>query len=263
MREGRRIEVRGTVQGVGFRPHVYRLAETLGIAGRVSNHSAGVTIEAFATARALDEFIALVAASPPPAEVAAIDWQPIVVDSTDGAFTIAPSTNESERRISIPADLATCAACEREIFDPSNRRFRYPFTNCTHCGPRFTIARDVPYDRPATTMAPFHMCADCRSEYDDPRDRRFHAQPNACWTCGPCLHMLAPDGRPVAGDPLIAAARMLADGGIVALKGLGGFHLACDATSAAAVERLRARKRRDWKPFADRARHRRRPSAYR
>ena len=161
------------------------------------------------------------------------------------------SEPSADRRVSIPADLATCPDCLREISDPADRRYRYPFTNCTNCGPRFTIAIDIPYDRPNTTMAPFRMCPACESEYSSPSDRRFHAQPNACPACGPRLWLAGPDGRDLASpDPIAAAAEAIGRALIVAVKGLGGFHLACDATSTAAVAELRVRKRRDEKPFA-------------
>jgi hydrogenase maturation protein HypF len=248
---GRRIEVRGIVQGVGFRPWIYRLAREEGLTGRVSNDAAGVIIDAFGDEAALDEFAGRLIHEPPPAaEIVDVRWRSIPVD-TPGAFSIAASGGAEELRVSIPPDLATCPECLAEIFDPANRRYRYAFTNCTHCGPRYTIARDVPYDRAATTMAAFTMCEECRREYDDPNDRRFHAQPNACPACGPQLWLVSGAGRdiPVA-DPVGSAAAAIAVGAIVAVKGIGGFHLACDGTNDAAVTRLRLRKRRDEKPFA-------------
>ncbi len=250
-RHGRRIEIAGTVQGVGFRPWVYRLAREEGVAGRVSNGAQGVTIEAFGGGAALDSFLSRLQSSPPPAaRIREIHWQTIPLESADG-FEIVESRGEGGRRISIPPDLATCDACLEEIFDPSDRRYRYPFTNCTNCGPRFTIARAVPYDRPATTMSSFRMCADCQREYDSPLDRRFHAQPNGCPKCGPRLKSVDLDGRELHGaDALALVVRGLADGLIVAIKGIGGFHLACDATVPASVARLRTRKRREEKPFA-------------
>ena len=248
--QGRRIEVRGIVQGVGFRPWVYRLAREEGIGGRVSNGTEGVTIEAFGLDAALDAFLDRLRSSPPPASrIRELEWTPIPTEPAKD-FVIVESRGEGKRRVSIPADLATCPDCLRELFDPTDRRYRYPFTNCTNCGPRFTIARGVPYDRPATTMASFRMCADCQREYDSPLDRRFHAQPNACPACGPRLIALDADGRRLDADPIRTAAEVLRAGGIVALKGIGGFHLACDATSPAAVALLRRRKRRDEKPFA-------------
>ncbi len=249
--QGRRIEVRGIVQGVGFRPWVYRLAREEGIGGRVSNGTEGVTIEAFGLDAALDAFLDRLRSSPPPAaRIRELEWTPIPAELAR-EFVIVESRAGGTRRVSIPADLATCPDCLRELFDPADRRYRYPFTNCTNCGPRFTIARGVPYDRPATTMASFRMCADCQREYDSPLDRRFHAQPNACPACGPRLFAVDAGGRTLdAADPIGAGVRVLRDGGIVALKGIGGFHLACDATSPSAVALLRRRKRRDEKPFA-------------
>ncbi len=247
---GRRIEIRGTVQGIGFRPWVVRLARELGVAGRVRNDAAGVTVEAFGPAAMLDDFTARLRCDPPPgAEVAQLTWRPAEA-AAPGDFSVAASEDAGERRLAIPPDLATCAACLAEAGDPADCRFRYPFTNCTHCGPRFTIALDVPYDRAATTMAAFRMCERCRREYESPTDRRFHAQPNACPACGPRLRAETTAGATIEGDPLAAAAAVLSSGGIVAVKGLGGFHLACDATAEEAVARLRARKRRDAKPFA-------------
>ena len=248
---GRRIEVRGIVQGVGFRPWVYRLARERGLSGRVSNDSRGVTIEAFGEGDCLEAFVASLTQAPPPeASIRELAWTPIPPEPASG-FAIVESREAGERRVSIPADLPTCTACLAELFDPSDRRFRYPFINCTRCGPRFTIARDVPYDRAATTMASFRMCALCQREYDDPDDRRFHAQPNACPACGPRLSAAGPGGEKLAWpDPVRGAARALEAGLVVAVKGLGGYHLACDAASAEAVERLRERKKRDEKPFA-------------
>lgn len=282
--EGRRIRIRGTVQGVGFRPWVYRMAVKSGVSGRVRNDSTGVTIDAFGDEEALHQFEAALHADPPPA-ARILEYDSVTIaPEPAGAFVIEHSEPTPDRRVSIPPDLATCDACVADIFDPSNRRFRYAFTNCTNCGPRFTIATDVPYDRAATTMAAFEMCDACRREYEDVGDRRFHAQPTACPTCGPRLEFVAlseevrlkPDttagdapagstdspadavsglsrtagcGR-TAEDPISRAARAIRDGRIVAVKGIGGFHLACDATSEAAVQRLRARKHRDEKPLA-------------
>jgi hydrogenase maturation protein HypF len=250
-RVGRRIDMRGTVQGVGMRPWIYRLAIAQGVSGRVWNHAGGVTIDAFGSTESLEAFVnALATDHPPAARTDAISSTSIAAEDVAG-FEIVDSHRTPGRRVSIPADLATCGACVAEIFEPSNRRYRYPFTNCTNCGPRFTIARGVPYDRATTTMAPFDMCPACRREYDDPCDRRFHAQPNACPVCGPRLSVLTAAGeRLEVGDPVAYAAREILAGRIVAVKGLGGFHLACAATSAAAVDRLRQRKRRDEKPFA-------------
>jgi hydrogenase maturation protein HypF len=251
MQAGRRIRIRGTVQGVGFRPWVHRLAYSRGVTGRVRNDSRGVVIEAFGTPAALDEFVTQLRLSPPPAaQIVQLDCVPIPAEALD-EFTIATSRSEAEREVSIPADLATCSECAAEIFDPSNRRYRYAFTNCTNCGPRFTITCDVPYDRAATTMAAFRMCPSCQHEYESISDRRYHAEPNACPACGPALYVLAADGASLDVDDAIEhAGAALAQGLIVAVKGLGGFHLACDATSPAAVRRLRQRKHRDEKPFA-------------
>jgi hydrogenase maturation protein HypF len=248
---GRRIEIEGIVQGVGFRPWVYRLAREGGIAGRVRNDGRGVSIEAFAPEGALDLFVTQLQESPPPAAVIRrLRWHALAPRAVTG-FTIVDTGRDGERRPSIPADLATCPDCLAELFDPHDRRHRYPFVNCTNCGPRFTISTDVPYDRAATTMARFRMCPDCQREYDDPRDRRFHAQPNACPVCGPRLRLLDARGDVVrCDDPLQVAVAALRAGMTVAIKGLGGFHLACDATSEDAVRTLRERKRRSAKPFA-------------
>ncbi len=246
---GRRIEIRGTVQGVGFRPWVYRIAHELGVTGRVHNDARGVTVDAFAPPAVLDRFLARLREPAPPARVRELVAAEIPAEPAND-FVIVHSLEGGPRAVSMPPDLATCPACEREIRDPGDRRAGYAFTNCTACGPRFTIATGVPYDRPATTMAPFVMCPGCQREYDDPRDRRFHAQPNACPVCGPTLALWSPAGAALGGDPIAGAAARIARGEIVAVKGLGGFHLACDARSEAAVATLRARKLRDEQPFA-------------
>ena len=253
--EGRRIALTGTVQGVGFRPFVYRLAKAEGVRGRVWNDASGVTVEAFGSRPSLDAFEArLRTEAPPAAVVEAVSSEPIVAELVAG-FEIVPSGGAPERRVVIPPDLATCPDCLAEVQDPRDRRHRYPFTNCTNCGPRFTIALDVPYDRPATTMAGFRMCPACAREYADPLDRRFHAQPNACPACGPRLWLRRADGAPVAAeDPLRHAGAALRGGQIAAVKGIGGWHLACDATSTAAVAALRERKHREEKPLAVMAR---------
>jgi hydrogenase maturation protein HypF len=249
--EGRRIVVTGTVQGVGFRPFVYRLAHALGVTGRVWNDAAGVTIEAFGISDALDALQARLRSERPPAAVIATLRGERIAPEEAATFEIVASGAAAERRVAIPPDLATCPDCLRELVDPGDRRHRYPFTNCTACGPRFTIALEAPYDRAATTMAAFRMCAACAREYADPLDRRFHAQPNACPACGPRLELRDPTGAVVgSADPIGQVAAALGAGAIAAVKGIGGFHLACDATSPDAVRRLRARKRREEKPLA-------------
>jgi hydrogenase maturation protein HypF len=249
--EGRRIALTGAVQGVGFRPFVYRLAHDTGVTGRVRNDAAGVTIEAFGPAAALDTFVArLVRDRPPAASIDGLVAEAIAPEPAT-RFEIVESGGASERRVAIPPDLATCPDCLRELGDPGDRRHGYPFTNCTSCGPRFTIALGAPYDRPATTMAGFRLCAACAREYHDPLDRRFHAQPNACPACGPRVEVRDRAGAPVAArDPVAHVAAALRAGAIAAVKGIGGYHLACDATSSAAVATLRARKRREEKPLA-------------
>ena len=249
--EGRRIQVRGTVQGVGFRPWVWRLATGLGVTGAVKNGAAGVTIDAFGETGVLDRLLGhLMSEAPPAARVSEVSWRPIPAEARPG-FVIEHSEHGGAVRAAIPPDLATCPTCLAEVGDPGDRRHGYAFTNCTDCGPRFTIALGVPYDRPATTMAPFEMCPACRAEYEDPASRRFHAQPNACPTCGPTLEVRSAAGAPVVwAEPLWTAARALESGRIVGVKGLGGYHLACDATDEAAVKTLRRRKHREEKPFA-------------
>jgi hydrogenase maturation protein HypF len=248
---GRHIEIRGVVQGVGFRPWVYQLARVHGVTGRVWNDSKGVAIDAFGDEPRLGVFLhELEGQTPPAARVREIDWRVIPFEPVHG-FSIVESDASATRRVTIPPDLAVCDDCLADVFDPADRRYRYPFTNCTNCGPRYSIVRGIPYDRAKTTMAAFEMCDDCRAEYENPLDRRFHAQPNACPACGPKLTALTPDGREIDTQNVISfAARALRAGLIVAIKGLGGFHLACDATSPQAVQRLRERKRREAKPLA-------------
>jgi hydrogenase maturation protein HypF len=241
-----RARVEGTVQGVGFRPYVYRLAGELGVAGHVLNDARGVVVEVEAPSETVERFLArLPLEAPPLALVERVTAEP-VEELGERGFSIRESPNGGEPAAAVTADSATCADCLAELFDPHDRRFRYPFVNCTNCGPRFTIVRDVPYDRPNTTMAGFEMCAACQAEYLDPGDRRFHAQPNACPECGPRVRLLGA----CAVDPVAAAAHALAGGLILAVKGIGGFHLACRADDEAAVARLRARKHREDKPFA-------------
>ncbi len=242
------------MQGVGFRPFVYRLASELALAGWVRNDERGVEIEVEGEREAVALFLdRLPAEAPPMARIARVRAEPAAVQG-ERSFLIAPSVQRGAADALVAPDATTCEECLIELFDPGNRRFRYPFVNCTNCGPRFTIVRGVPYDRPLTTMAGFAMCAECRAEYEDPSDRRFHAQPNACPACGPRARLLAADGRAVeladAPDPLAAAAQALAGGSIVAVKGIGGYHLACRAEDEHAVARLRERKHREERPFA-------------
>lgn len=246
-----RIRVTGTVQGVGFRPYVHRLAAELGLAGFVLNDERGVVVEAEGEPGAVERLLArLPAEAPPLAAVERVVAEPRPATGERG-FAIVESEAGGERLAIVAPDSATCADCLRELFDPGDRRYRYPFVNCTNCGPRLTIVRGVPYDRPLTTMAGFAMCAACRAEYDDPADRRFHAQPNACPACGPRAVLTDAKGRRLAaGDQVAAAAALLREGAIVAVKGLGGWHLACLAADERAVAELRARKRREEKPFA-------------
>lgn len=257
-----RVRVTGVVQGVGFRPFVYRLATGLGLGGFVLNDPGGVTIEVEGDADAVRAFVDRLPREGPP--LSAIETCEAVEVAPGGAsggaggderrearFEIRESERAERPSALVTPDTATCGDCLGELFDPADRRYRYPFINCTNCGPRFTIVRGIPYDRPYTTMAGFEMCGPCRAEYEDPLDRRFHAQPNACPACGPTVRLVDAEGvEASAADPIALAAAALRDGAIVAVKGLGGFHLACTADDDAAVSRLRGRKHREDKPFA-------------
>ncbi|HLL91818.1 MAG TPA: carbamoyltransferase HypF [Solirubrobacteraceae bacterium] len=270
-----RAHVEGVVQGVGFRPFVHRLAREHTLAGWVRNDERGVLLEVEGEADAVERFLERLRGDAPPlAAVERVDTQQLRPSGED-RFSILPSTEGHEPAALVPADVAPCAACLRELLDPGDRRHRYPFINCTDCGPRFTIVRGVPYDRALTTMADYEMCADCRAEYEDPASRRFHAQPNACAVCGPTLRLIdcsvgaptddsalaaehrlavenpqARDDLPTGEAALAGAVAALVAGRIVAVKGLGGYHLACRADDERAVEALRRRKHRDEKPFA-------------
>lgn len=247
-----RFMIRGAVQGVGFRPFIYRTATRLGVTGHVENTGEGVVVEAEGAPSLLEAFAqALANDAPVQAHVRSVVRE-VLQPLGSRNFVIRDSVAGRARSAVVLPDIATCDACLAEIFDPANRRHLYPFTNCTDCGPRYSILRDLPYDRARTTMAAFPMCADCAREYADPGDRRFHAEPTACPVCGPQMALWDRDGRVIAadGDAIEEAAGLLRGGGIVAIKGIGGFHLFVDARNGEAVKVLRARKRRPAKPFA-------------
>jgi hydrogenase maturation protein HypF len=249
-RSGKKLQVTGVVQGVGFRPFVYRLARAHQLAGWVRNTSTCVEIEVEGAIASLEQFIRQLATEAPDlARVEAVVARDAEPRGRSG-FAILESRTQAAAAALIPADVSTCASCFAEILDPQNRRYQYPFTNCTDCGPRFTIIREVPYDRGHTTMSVFSMCAACRAEYEDPEDRRFHAEPTACPVCGPHLWLEEPGRKLLTQVAVEAAASLLQAGKIVAVKGLGGFHLAADARQDRAVETLRLRKGRVAKPFA-------------
>ena len=257
MREACNLTIQGTVQGVGFRPFVYRCAHELGVCGWVYNCSQGVIVHAEAEPEVLNAFIMMVHdTAPAAAHIAEISIDEAQLEPCE-AFEIVASKEGGEGKTTlVSADLATCCACEQELFDPANRRYRYPFINCTNCGPRFTIIDQLPYDRCHTSMGAFEMCEPCAAEYANPMDRRFHAQPDACWDCGPKISWTC-GGQTLWGttreesDAIFAqAVDLLKQGGILAVKGLGGFHLVCDAENEEAVATLRQRKRREGKPFA-------------
>ena len=253
---GASVHVTGIVQGVGFRPFIYGLASRLALTGWVRNSSSGVDIELDGTQAALDSFFQTLKNELPP--LARIDTFEISFGTSRGfaGFEILHSEAIAGAFQPISPDVGICPDCLRELFDPSNRRYRYPFINCTNCGPRFTIITDIPYDRPNTTMAPFAMCPECAAEYQDPLDRRFHAQPVACPVCGPKVWLETNPQSSISNpqfeddEAILETQRILAAGKIVAIKGLGGFHLACDATNPEAVAELRSRKLRVDKPFA-------------
>jgi hydrogenase maturation protein HypF len=245
------ITVDGIVQGVGFRPFVYGLAARLDLRGFVRNRGGSVEIEAEGSESRLDQFLKLLSTSPPPlSKIERISSQkrsPL----GDPDFCIQHSQISEKQAVFISPDIATCDGCLLDLFDPKNRRHLYPFVNCTHCGPRLTIVKAVPYDRHRTTMAGFAMCDDCRAEYENPLDRRFHAQPICCPNCGPRLMILDRSGNTISTvDPIQHLARTIEDGKIAAIKGLGGYHLTCDARNQSAVKELRCRKHRDEKPLA-------------
>lgn len=246
-----RMNIQGVVQGVGFRPFVYNLARELNLKGWVNNTALGVDLEIEGESESLEQFVRrLIDDAPPLALIEETSVQRLeAVHYTD--FIIKESGFGQEKFTLISPDVATCPDCLAELKDPADRRYRYPFINCTNCGPRYTIIQDVPYDRPYTTMAEFPMCPDCLKEYHDPKNRRFHAQPNACPVCGPKVTLLDNQGVTLqVSDTLAAAAGLLRQGKILAVKGLGGYHLACDALNEETVSRLRNSKNREAKPFA-------------
>lgn len=239
------------VQGVGFRPFVYSRASNRSLNGRVLNNAAGVLIDLEGDPSEIDHFVRELGLNPPPlSSIESIERLENLVPLDYPDFQILESDPAGRKLVPISADVATCDDCLNELFDKNNRRYRYPFINCTNCGPRFTIVENIPYDRANTTMREFGMCAACREEYEDPLDRRFHAEPTACEVCGPSLHVVDREGRDLTGDAITTAIDLLSHGNILAIKGIGGFHLACDALSKAAVARLRSKKFREDKPFA-------------
>ncbi len=244
------IKVSGIVQGIGFRPYIYRLANRLQLDGFVNNNSNGVLIEIEGNLESTRLFLQALSYQPPPlAQITELQYQQIPLNN-DSGFKIHDSRVSEQRTTLISPDIATCVDCLNEMNDPADRRYQYPFINCTNCGPRYTIISDIPYDRPKTSMSGFTMCAECQSEYDNPDDRRFHAQPNACPVCGPTLRYFNRDQTESSSKPIMATISDLKAGQIVAIKGIGGFHLAVDATNNDAVRSLRERKKRFEKPLA-------------
>lgn len=249
---GVEIVIQGIVQGVGFRPFIYRLAQKYNLVGSILNSDQGVVITIEGAASSIQSFLDTLHETPPPlARISSIEQKKYDKLKEFSLFSILKSVSTAKSRAIIPADIATCGDCLQDIADPQNRRFQYPFTNCTNCGPRYSIVTEIPYDRPGTSMNCFPLCADCKTEYEDPENRRFHAQPNACSACGPELSYHDKDGNKVAVDSVLqTVAEDLKDGKIVAMRGLGGFHLVVDARSETAVQRLRQRKGRKSKPLA-------------
>ncbi len=247
----KRVVVKGIVQGVGFRPFIWRIANEHNLVGWVKNTTSGVVIEVQGKGEDIDAFIRdIVDKKPPLALIADVETKSIPTVEGEETFKIIRSSDGKPSITIIPPDVAVCKDCLREMFDPTDRRYRYPYINCTNCGPRFTIIKDVPYDRDKTTMADWKMCDKCRAEYEDPADRRFHAQPVACPECGPTYFLTDMMGNKVEGDPFKMTAKLLREGYIVAIKSLGGYNLAVDATNEEAVKKLRKRKKRPTKPFA-------------
>ena len=246
-----RIVIKGTVQGVGFRPFVYRTALENDITGKVKNTPAGVIIDACGSPRQLETFVAqLKEQAPPLAVIDHIEYQ-VVAPLTANGFSIVESRQAGEKQVIMPPDVTICADCEQELLDPSERRYLYPFNNCTNCGPRYTIIEALPYDRRSTSMQPFPLCEECLQEYRNPADRRYHAEATSCPQCGPQLQLTTSKGKPIdSNNPVRWIADKIRTGAIVAVQGVGGFHLVCDALNAKVVELLRQRKRRPAKPFA-------------
>ncbi|MFQ6613091.1 MAG: carbamoyltransferase HypF [Fidelibacterota bacterium] len=245
------IKINGIVQGVGFRPFVYKLAQKCNLAGFVTNTTSGVEIEVEGTVNHLREFQRKIPLESPPLSVIRDLKFSLIPLNGESNFQIIPSKNADVTETMVSPDVAVCPDCLIELFNPMDRRYRYPFINCTNCGPRYTIIKDIPYDRPATSMQPFKMCTQCQAEYDDPENRRFHAQPNACPNCGPAISLWVSEDKPISTDDKISAvANLLKNGAIIAIKGLGGFHLAVDARNGVAIQQLRRRKHREEKPLA-------------
>ncbi|HAL45070.1 MAG TPA: carbamoyltransferase HypF, partial [Phycisphaerales bacterium] len=252
----KKINVLGQVQGIGFRPFVFRLAERFNLTGFVYNHTEGVIIEIQGEGKNVDFFIEDLKNANrenPLIKISSLKVIDIAAIENEKSFEIKQSESAGEITAQVTADIATCKDCLRELFDKNDFRYRYPFINCTNCGPRYSILKNIPYDRPNTTMAEFEMCEKCRQQYEDVADRRFHAQPVACPDCGPKIYLCEPSRKIIEEDSdnvISQTVQLLKDGKIVAIKGLGGFHLACDAENETAVKTLRSRKMRDAKPFA-------------
>jgi hydrogenase maturation protein HypF len=245
------IEIRGVVQGVGFRPFIYNLAISMGLNGEVSNNGYGVLILLDATQKKVDEFIQNIRENRPSlSEIDSIKITQIAKTKPFEGFSIQMSKSAKLLSSKIPSDIAMCSECESELLEKTNRRFEYPFITCVNCGPRFSIIKNLPYDRKNTSMDEFVMCQECRSEYENPKDRRYHAQPIGCHKCGPTLSFFDNSGKKIESKNIIdEAVQAIGSGKIVAIKGIGGYHLVCDASNDRAVKLLRERKKRPSKPF--------------